>query len=411
MSKNSKSRITKKGGAMEYSELGNIIKSHEYINNPLSTAYSKKLTDDSKTKIIVETSSDDHVYVNVSIVNNSVVESIIAQTNAPRSTVIVENPSNYYMSVIRFFIPLQELPIFIFLDNTYSVTISNGVLDFQTFLIFVPDFTTNISPPQPPPFNRYVYSYEQFLTSINNALSTSFIASGLPGVAPYMIYNPVTQLISLIAPASFHNAGFNDQNQPIKVWFNTSLYTFFGNFNKLFNGYPPSPVNINGKNFNIIIKPTGENEIIIPASFGGPLAGLQMTQEYFALSNWNDFRSLVITTTSIPIRAEIIPSGLISGNGNGSPGTQVGYRPILTDFELIFNQAGDTQSFAQYFPPGEYRLVDLLGSTPLKNIDLQFWFQNRNLELFPILIGPLKSLDIKMIFRKKSKTGALSYYN
>lgn len=401
-------RKTKKTGDLPYSETGIMMK-NAYTDNAMSGKIGNGISNESNTKIVVNTSSEDHIYVNVAIVNNDPANVILAQTNSNRTTAIVDNPSDYYMSVVRFTIPLQQVPLFTFIDNLYTVTISNAGTDYQTTLLYVPFYTSNIIPTPTSPENRLVYSYQQFLDSINDALRTSFTASGLPGASPYMTYDPVTQLISLIAPATFHDTAFTDQNQPIKVWFNTPLWSFFSNFQKLFNGYTPTAVNTNGKNFNIIIKPTGDNEITIPASFGGPLAGLKMTQEFFSLFNWNDFRSLVITTNSIPIRAEIIPSGLIANNGKS--GVNAGYRPVLTDFELLFEKAGDTRGFAQYTPTAEYRLIDLIGTTPLTNIDLQFWYQNKNLELFPLYISPLQSLDVKILLRKKYRPGVTGYHN
>ncbi len=398
--------------------------------------------------IVQKTSTEDHIYFNVSINNNSSVSVKIAQASIQRSVAIIDNPSDYYCSIIRFTVPLQQIPIFIFQDSLYSVTISNGATDFQTILSYVPSYTPVLAPTYPE--SRFVYSYQQFLDSINNALSASFIASGLAGTAPYMIYNPETALISLVAPATFHNAGQTDENQTIKVWFNTNLWVFFSNFEKIFNGYVPQTWNTNGKNFNIIIKPNGTNNFSIPADHGGPLAGLQMSQEFSSLYNWNILRNIVFTTNTIPIRSEGIPSvvnppwnnsitynvgdsvtynnnqfaSLLNNNVGNQPdqsptfwqinqlsGVSSSSLPILTDFQLLQDKGPEGRSYAQYFPSSEYRLVDLMGNRPLTEIDLQIQWQDRNLNLYPIYINPLDSADIKIMFRKKSIKGSFSYYN
>lgn len=336
--------------------------------------------------------TSDHVYFNVVITNNSSVVPIKAEFDSVLTSALLDNPSDYYCSIVRFTVPLQQVPIFIFQDGLYSVTISNGATDFQTILTYVPSYFPNLNPM--PPDNRMVYSYQQFLDSINNALRSSFIASALPGVAPYMTYDPVTGLFSLNAVTTFHNNAFTDINQPIKVWFNTNLWSFFNNFEKIYNGNSPTAFNTNGKNYNIIIKPTGNNEIIIPATFGGPTPGFGMSQEFQSLSSWNTVRQLAFFTNSIPIRTEAIP------NTFNSNSTIQSYQPILTDFQLSLDVP--LRTYAQYVPTSEYRLVDMIGTNELKRINLIVFWQDKNNALYPIYIDPLDSLSVKILFRRKN---------
>lgn len=351
------------------------------------------------------TSTIDHVYFNVTMTNNDPINIIPAVYNSPTTTALLENPSEYYCSIVRFTVPIQQVPIFTFRDNTYSVTISNGATDFQQTLIYVPNYTPNLTPG--PPDNRQVYSYQQFLDSINNGLRSSFIASGLPGIAPYMTFDPATELFSLNAPATFHNASFSDQNQPIKIWFNTPLWTFFGNFPKIFNGFSPASFNTNGKNFNLIIKPTGNNDITIPVSMGGPTPGYAMSQEFNSLSDWNTLQSIVFFTSTIPIRYESIPATIANNTTTNNNTTISSRQPILTDFEL--SDDGPLRNYAHYFAPGEYRLVDMTGTNPLRNIDIQVYSQDKNGNLTPIYIQPFDSLTVKILFRRKHIKGSLTY--
>lgn len=408
-----------------------------------------------------KTSEEDHVYLNIVIANTSTTELQIAEYSAPRTTPLLNNPSDYYLTVQRFTVPLQQVPIFVFLDNTYSVTISYNGTDYQTILTYVPGYTPILNPSSPE--NRYVYSYNQFIDSINNGLGdsmTAFTAAlplysnvtvysagqavrfNLAGVdvayssinsgnvgntpntsptfwapltTPYLEYNPVTKLIRLIASRGYHNVNFSDENQPLKIWFNTDLWNFFSNFEKIYNGNTPAPYNANGKNYNIIIKPTGNNDVIIPAifeDFGMDIQGYAMSQEFISLYNWNSMRNIVFVTSTIPIRSEAIPSQ----SGIASPfvtnaTTASAFRPILTDFQLLVNEGPEARSYAQYFPSGEYRLVDVTGTNPLVNIDLKVYWQDKFQNLYPIYINPLDTLDIKILFRKKSIKGNLSYYN
>jgi hypothetical protein len=449
--------------------------------------------------IVKKTSQEDHIYYNIVITNTSSTSVQPAVFNQSRTTAILENPSEYYCAIQRFTVPLQQVPIFIFLDNTYSVTLSNGATDYQTFLTYVPGYTPNLTPG--PPENRFVYSYNQFIDSINNALGISMtnLTAGLtaynpattyaagntvsfvigssevaytsivsgnightpntspafwaPLSNPYMAYDPVTELISLYVSTGWHNAQLTDQTQTLKIWFNTLLWNFFTNFEKIFNGYTPTSFNANGKNYNIIVKPTGINDITIPAiyeDFGVDISGYAMSQEFVTLYDWNALRNIVFFTSTIPIRNEGIPanifapwnisttynagvrisysgstySSLVSSNIGNQPdispafwaivqniASSSSYQPILTDFQILITNGTEARSYAQFFPSGEYRLIDMTGTTPMTNIDIQVYWQDKFQQLYPLYINPLDSLDMKILFRKKSLKGSLSYYN
>lgn len=453
----------------------------------------------SNNKIVNKTSTADHVYYNIAITNTSPTDVVLASYNQSRTTSILDNPSDYYCSIQRFTVPLQQVPIFVFLDNTYSVTMSYGGNDYKQDLVYVAGYSTNLSPS--PPDNRFVYSYNQFIDSINDGLGLAMTAftTALPAFVigttyaageavkfnlsgvdvayssinsgnlghtpntsptywapisnPYMEYNPDSQLISLVTSTAYHNINFTDQNQPIKIWFNTILWNFFTNFEKIYNGNTPAAYNTNGKNYNIIIKPTGINNAVIPAvfeDFGVDVSGYRMTQEFVSLYDWNSLRNIVFFTSAIPIRSEGIPAdifapwnvsttynsgvrisynnstyqSLVNNNVGNQPnispafwsiaqniGSSASQQPILTDFQLSVTNGTEARSYAQYVPTSEYRLIDMTGTTPLNNIDIQVYWQDKFRTLYPLYINPLDSLDVKILFRRKTVKGNISYYN
>ena len=173
-------------------------------------------------------------------------------------------------------------------------------------------------------------------------------------------------------------------------------------------------------------------------------------QEFVTLYDWNSLRNIVFFTSTIPIRNEGIPANIfapwnistvydtgtrvtfnnssyssLQNNNTGnqpdiSPafwsivqniGSSTSYQPILTDFQILTTNGTEARSYAQFFPSGEYRLIDLTGTTPLNNIDIQVYWQDKFQQLYPLYINPLDSLDMKLLFRKKSSKGSLSYYN
>lgn len=505
----------------------------------------------SNNKIVEKTSTADHVYYNIAITNTSPTDVIRASYNQSRTTAILDNPSDYYCTIQRFTVPLQQVPIFVFLDNTYSVTMSYDGNDYKQDLVYVAGYSTNLSPS--PPDNRFVYSYNQFIDSINNGFGDAMVSligdyplynsgttyalgnnvtfvvglitkayksltsgnvgntpnisptfwlelptplqtfnsgttytagqsikydlSGIyvgytsindgnlghtpntsptywaPITTPYMEYNPDSQLISLVTSTAYHNVNYSDQDQPLKIWFNTILWNFFTNFEKIYNGNTPAAYNTNGKNYNIIIKPTGINNAVIPAvfeDFGVDVSGYRMTQEFVSLYDWNSLRNIVFFTSAIPIRSEGIPAdifapwnvsttynsgvrvsynnstyqSLVNNNVGNQPdispsywsiasniGSSASLQPILTDFQLSVISGTEARSYAQYVPTSEYRLIDMTGTTPLNNIDIQVYWQDKFRTLYPLYINPLDSLDVKILFRRKTVKGNISYYN
>ncbi len=477
---------------MHSSKVGKLtIKANKKMSDSqISETIKQQMIDAGKNKenkIEKKTSDEDHIYYNVVLTNTSFTNVLIAKYNQSRTTAIINNPSDYYCAIQRFTVPLQQVPIFVFLNNAYSVTISYNGNDYQTFLVYIPNSTLNLNSNE-----QFVYSYNNFIDSINNGLITSFnnfIAGlpvfnigttyakgdiityiGLPYIslqngnigntpniatlfwsqltAPYMAYDAFTKLISIYAPSGWHTRGLTDAQQPLKLWFNTLLWDFFTNFNKIFNGYTPTAFNTNGKNYNPVIYPTGNNDITTSINFGGPLAGYRMTQEFVSLYNWNALRNIVFLTNKIPVRNEGIPANIYvpwnisqtytlgsivtynnltyrsiqlvnvghqpdispsfwiaNQNSNVSSASQ----PILTDFQISVTDGPEARSYAQFFPQGEYRLIDLMGTDDLRDIQIDVYWQDKFLNLYPIFINPLDTLDIKLLFRKKSSKGSLTY--
>lgn len=560
----------------------------------------------------VDVYDSDHIYYNINITNPSTSQLLLAEFNQTAAQAILANPSEYNLSVVRFTIPAQQIPIFIFVKGLYTVTLSINGLDYMSIVPYIPGFTAVLDPG-----DTQVYSYNQFLLMINQALANSFLASNgsfttplliyststnykigdvvvyldlvsgalnnyrsiqdnnvnkLPNVnplfwsaypnpqfpaynigqtylagqtvtyllnryisllpsigilptsgapywsllpnnssfelwsavrtynlgeivveglvtyfsiknnnlnhmpstsptfwnayplqAPYLTFNPVTDLISVNAPVQYFSNGITFRDQPFKLWFDTALWQFFGNFLKLYNGNSPTTANSNGKNYNVIITPLGNNNIVIPPEFGGG-NGYAMSQEFTSLYNWNSFRTLLFLTHTIPTKKEYtptfrtgipIPRGIAQwnsltsySNGDrvyystlngvqdqssntpwvslqdvnlnnipriGSPfwaqtndvgvnGT-TNFQSILTDYQPTITTGYDVRSYYQYAPQSEYRLVSLNGTDPLKTLDLQIYWQDKIGNIFPLYLNPQESASIKLLFRKKSFNG------
>lgn len=343
-----------------------------------------------------------HVYYDISLINTTTAP-VLAKLFENRAQPLLMCPSDYNMSVIRFIIPTAYIPIFVWpstgnnLPNNlyYSVTIRNkqSGIDYRTYLIYAP--LNNLTSADTE--YLFVYSYQQFLDTINTALFTSYTnlfgAGGpnLPLSAPYMIFEPDTGICSIVCEDVYQTS----QNY-YEIYFNHPLYTFFDNFKSFRYGTG----NVNGKDDMIYIENQGDNSFngFIPPYGSGTYNGFKVKQEYNSLFNWNTCRSIVFVSNTVPVASENV-NVQNSNSKNGST-----YRRILTDFEpqIETGSSNNTlRSYLQYYPQGEYRLIDLHSDQPLYTFDIQIFFETSDQQLYELKINQGEYISMKILFRDK----------
>ena len=321
--------------------------------------------------------NDDHIYYNIDIrkgVENAG-KKFSATFNETRVEPILNNPSDYDLAVVRFSIPSQSIPIFLWKPNEFSITISYLNFDFTTILQFIPNSPGGS-------YDYYgdsIWNYQDFIDSINVGLLASFNAfiAGVvpfalqPTVAPYMIYNAETQLCSLIAEEKYDTTYTN----PVYIYFNRELSNYFPALQNYDADDAIKSVYIRVKyNFNNLIVEAGINYY-------------EVKEEYTTLFLWNDLQKILLETDSIPVANE-----LLSAQTNK-------LRKVITDFEPL-SQIND-RSQIQYFPQGPLRFYDLITNYPLTQMNLNITWQSKDGRTFPIYLTEYDNLTVKLYFKKK----------
>lgn len=344
---------------------------------------------------------NDNIYMNIVMTNTDPYANypIPAQYSETKAQPILKDPSKYYLSVVRFDIPLSEIPIFIFpvVANQSNpnlspliIGITNSNVDYPTSLIYTSN--NNLPAPQQSSLVQvitpyyYVYSYNLMITIINTALSTSFIAAGSPGggSAPFFQYNSSNQLISLIVSAAFINSGAT-------IFFNEQLCNYLEAFQTIFLG--ASSI---GKNHVMVLSTSGTNgypSITFPTT----PTYFQFTQEYNVIYYWNSLKKIIVSSNSLPTTKEYVPAydlGSVTQSGVAAA------FPIITDYTPPFETA-NSRSIAYYVPTSQYRLVDLTSSTTLYDIDLRIYWQDKYGNNYPLMITAGGSASIKLAFLNK----------
>jgi len=401
---------------------------------------------------ISRSTTSDIIYYNIVMTGNPNIPLTQAIYEEIRTQPVIDNPSEYYLSVVRFSID-GDIPIFICpvipnplnpLDVNYTpfaITLSYGGVNYTSNLIYIP--STDAPAPQVPTSTTqdvtstyyYIYYYTTFVQMINNAINTAFSALILanPGLspnveAPYFQYEPDSRVISyvtqnidnpLIPGTNIYMTQFGVNGKPIVspqpngtiyVYVNDKLLTYVDgieNFeyrlsNKnlilvrdLKNNYYYPPIN----GLDNIATQSKISFTAITDTYSASPKWFKLTQQYNMISKWNSLSNIVFLTNNLPVNKEFIPASSIIGVTSQS---NTSFRQILTDFCPILENAGDSRSRFNYFPQGPYRLIELNSTDSIRVIDLRIFWEDHLQNLYPLFITYGSCNNIKLMFIKKS---------
>lgn len=350
----------------------------------------------------------DYLYYNIEIYNDPVEnnnESILAKFSETRVTPILEHANLYDLSVVRFSVPSNQIPIFIWPgDDVYKISLEWRGVIVSSYLKFI---STNLGTPDS------IFTYQTICDIINVSLldvweQMKILFPGtLPGdpdfklftkSPPKWIYDPSLKVFLLRTPYDTepYNDNVNpvstlghwksneDQNDPlnnIKLYFNKACVRFVTGFQ-----ITAGP-NINDLRYQMVIKNNYNN-----IAFDTPGSDLNLIynvpQSYSTTSYINDMDDLIFRTNRIPLTYELL-------------GTQTNnFQSIMTDFNILKSEF--TSDDIQYFPSGPLRYYPLYGHDVLKTIDLQIYWRSGSGQEYPVIISPGDRATVKIQFRKRS---------
>lgn len=360
--------------------------------------------------------------------------------NETRSTPFLYSPEDYEMSVVRFTMDTQTLPVFIPtimpagpLNNNYpdintptgnpnktiySVSMTYGENTVETYIIFSPEDTTAPAPqvllPNQPQDNTNgyynIYSYEYFIKLVNNALylcfeqlKTTLSPITLPtSNAPLIIWNTNNTATMVV-----DSAGFSPfiEGGAITLTFNPALAQLFSTFNYYTINTEKNPAIDAFKSFQFIFTTVAQETNITTITFPDSgltdgFASLQVTQESSTIVNWNPIISLVFTSNTLPIIPTQVTQPLLYIDGAVQFATTANNNNIsnvITDF----SSDGGLKPYIYYVPTAEFRMISLVGNRPLNNIDVGVFYKIKTGTLIPFKLAAGGSASIKILFRKK----------
>jgi hypothetical protein len=362
--------------------------------------------------------------------------------NETRSQPYVNCAENYYMSIIRFDVDTNLLPLFIPEPKVGAIPVNNTVNTIYSFRIsgtggsgsdinvtWTPADTTLIAPAAVPknysdyPF-FYAYSYNYFLGLLNTQIRTNYTGSGN---ACYFTYaNGNIQLIGDTSVWQTDSLGNVLGNTYISV--NPALYNLISSI--------PANRNIDGWYQLLFVRsPSALNSIVVNTSLtaSAPYNAIITNSEYTPFPIWNPVESISFETTLLPVVPELVAKPVVYGEiidnslgvnpavnipppnygimgGANIPffGTPTTYAvsnaktaTILTDFASPLNYGIEYKPNITYQPYAEFRLSDLYDDKPLRDLDIQVYWKDYFGNKHPFLLAPGGSASIKIMFRKK----------
>lgn len=360
---------------------------------------------------IVKCKNEDVVYINVNKRYNyddatNPTGQVSARYQEQFNTDIIANPCDYFVSVERFSISVARIPLIIVEPVTpgsntlvYTVTLSYMGFNAQENVIYVPDtgldFRTNT--------NYYdIYTYAQLVSHFNTAYETAFSALGglvaLPmgSTPPYLQFDAVKQRFELISLIEFYDEALAN---PIEVWQNFKSEALFEGFEyKIFNS--TSPTFPDGKNAQYRIYDRHINWYNPPDKVpSSPPLYYQMIQDFPVLNQWASFKSLILTTNTLPINREYISVDTsLPGSSSGSNIVSLG---ILKDFIPLLSEGQVAKTSVDYVADTP-KLINILTNRPINKLDLEVSWQDNFGNIRPLTLGPLGQMSVKLGFYHRS---------
>jgi len=393
------------------------------------------------------------VYYDLDVVNTIQPAFTTAQTSQPnrltftevRSSPILDNPSDYFLSIIRFSLDTAgSMPLFIpqiqlnsvgpnavnttvyYVSVEYKDASGNRAISKQNVL-YVPQ--SNIyAPPQVPitTLNQATDPYywcnniQAFICMINEALKLAYLdiiaqaPAGLPatwvaGNEPYLLWNADSATAILVSQADiFGQDCLSLGNAEGFIYFNNPLFVLFSSFQAIHNyTFDPAPPTINDGEANYLLKVfnkkggAGNNYVVLDASAGPPYNALYMEQPYSTGATLCPIQSLVFTTTLLPVLPQLIGIPRVLSNYNSSAGQNDNLSNEITD--LVVNLVKGTEYFPNvlYLPTAEYRLIDLQSNSPLYGIQISVQWKDVYGIYHDFFLQNGCSCSLKIMFRRK----------
>jgi hypothetical protein len=318
--------------------------------------------------------SKDNIYFNATILPT---DPIVLQSGGQakfditRTDNILDKAGDYEVSVVRFSIPTSNIPLS-FTEDALSFKLESQSAITISTLTLSPN-TVNPLYGQPA-----IYNYSQVTRELNDQIATAWAGlAGSTGEPPVIVFEPVTKKFTFYFPTD----QWTGENANFKLSFSESLYFRYGAMTSFaYTEVVPPGDRVIFYQYKAFPNLTNTESI-------NGTEYVKVTQDYSTLQAWNEFIRIRFSTDSMPVSSELDSS----------------QRPILsrviTDFAIEADGGFEGQNLI-FEPSSDLRFYALESNDPLRKIDINIQFLDRQNNAYPVVLSPNQSCQIKLLFRK-----------
>lgn len=366
----------------------------------------------------------DNIYYDANFINNGS-KPVKLSFNDIRTTAILDDPSMYEMSVIRYNLEMgNSIPVWIPHMKTQDdiATFDPDITSYsfkltylfegeqyrspEVYVRYIPCDNTIAHPTYYQYKNGvqgleyyYVKSFNTIVDMFNDALyyamemlkieCANFNVTMPSPNAPFFEWNSETSKFILSCDSSL----VNSEISTFGIYCNRLLYNLMSGFEATYYGD-------DFYRFKIRKDKYGLGKFIISEEY----SVIQLTQEYSSGSLFTPVSSVMFTSSLIPV----IPSHSstpIAYDGDSSlvrGGLNNNTTQIITDFQSQDNSGYGFQTNLSYVPSSEYRMISLNnGSGKIDSIQISCNWKDKYGNVHPVYLAGGLSCDIKILFRRK----------
>lgn len=308
---------------------------------------------------------------------------------------IVENPEDYYITVYRLSVPMGEVPLTL-IDITTLIKLN---IYSTNYLISIFDSTTNTNIDQfitwrANPFNpSFCYRYSEIINMVNDGFKSILAPLGETNF-PFLAFSPASERFTLYGLASLYQVDSTGNlvgSARYKIFVNGPLFNLcFEGINAIFSaGTNKVQILLEDLKLNWMNPPT----VFPPAA---PLY-LYSEQEFNTNENINACKSIQVSSTTLPIKSEFVPTF----SADGTRSIVLSGNNVLKDFVPLGVSNDPVRTQIQFINNGPYQLINLYGKIPINRIDITFSWVDKYGTVRPILIPYGQDACLKLAFVRR----------